>query len=115
MHGSVNYSYTSVDASLTVDKAAEVILLTEKDWDDDLGIALLVPKCVRNRIKTEHDELASQKRALAKYWVETMYNASWSILAGVLYYTQEHSALNKCKEYFTNTPGLKLMHEHRVI
>ena len=88
-----------------MDDATSVLLLTKGDWNENLGIALLVPESVRLKIKEDHSDLPSQKRALAKYWIETVYNASWPMLAGVLYYTQEHAALDKCKEFLKSTPG----------
>ncbi len=94
------------DPSMTVDNVTKVFLLTKGDWNGDLGIALLVPKSIRDKIEQEHSILARQKRALMEYWVQNMYNASWESLAGVLYYTQEEEALFECKTYLTKSHGL---------
>lgn len=95
-----------IDPTLTVENAARVFLLTKGDWDGDLGIALLVPKNIREKIHEEHCDLDDQKRELIKYWLENVYNASWEILAGVLYYTQEEEALKECRIFLTPTQGL---------
>ena len=39
------------------------------------------------------------------YYVTTVAAASWEHLAGILYYLEEHAALDKVKKYFQRQPG----------
>ncbi len=95
----------SADQTITLDEVSKVFLLTKGDWNENLGIALLIPKNIRDKIKQDHSDLGAQKRALMEYWIQTMYNVSWGTLAGVLYYTQEEEALRECKYFLPTNNG----------
>jgi len=73
-----------------VDTAVESV----QDWDG-LGYHLGVP----------HEKHGSSEEML-QYFITTVPNASWEILAGGLYYQQEHAALEKVAKYFQPHPGM---------
>ena len=41
-----------------------------------------------------------------QYFITTVPNASWQVLAGVLYYGQEQAALERVTKYFQRQPGM---------
>lgn len=55
---------------------------------------------------TLYKSLQAQKEALAKYWVETLFDASWVTLAGVLYKMGEETALEMCKRFLQIDQGM---------
>ena len=65
-----------------------------QDWDD-LGYHLGVP----------HGKHGS-RREMLQYFITTVPNASWQVLAGGLYYQQEHAALEKVTKYYQPHPGM---------
>ena len=62
------------------------------DWDG-LGHLLDVPGPVRVVIRRNHRGDRERKTALAEYFVKSMPDASWTTLAGALYFMQESAAL----------------------
>ena len=58
-----------------------------------LGARLGVPQPVRLVIRDSHRGDRERKTALAKYFVSSMPDASWTTLAGALYYKEESAAL----------------------
>ena len=87
----LSLSPLSPDSTLTV---ASVIAVLESvgNWYR-LGLWLGVPRPVRDVIRGRHRGDRECKTALAKYFVSSVPGASWTTLAGALYYSQESAAL----------------------
>lgn len=47
----------------------------------------------------------SKRHATREYWLQTLPDASWERLAGVLYYWEEERALKAVKEYLQSPQG----------
>lgn len=100
-------SYIFIDPTLTVANVTMVIMKTKSDWNHELGSNLLVPYSVLEKIIENHSfDVNAQKKAMVEYWVGTLYNASWSTLAGVLHFFNEREALTLCKEFLNAECGM---------
>ena len=76
-----------------------MVTRTIKGWYGGFGDHIAVPWTVQDRIKLEYDSIYEQKKALVEYWVNTLHDASWSTLAGVLYLMDEKAALHQAMRY----------------
>ena len=66
---------------------------TVQDWDP-LGYQLGIPASKRGR------------QEMVNYFINNTPSASWQLLAGVLYYLGEQTALTKVTSYFQRQPGM---------
>ncbi len=84
---------------------ANVVLKTTKGWYGGFADSMGIPWPIQERIKTNFSTVDEQKRALMKYWVETLHDAAWTTLAGVLYQMEEQSALDDALKYVRTERG----------
>lgn len=81
------------------------------DWYDVGAMAdiLQVPSYIQDKVRKQYSSCEdSQKRVIMLYWMDTLYDASWSTLAGVLYYYEEETALTFCKGFLKVKQGVLL-------
>ncbi len=84
---------------------ANVVLKTTKGWYGGFADSMAIPWPIQERIKTNFSTVDEQKRALVKYWVDTLHDAAWTTLAGVLYQMEEQSALDDALKYVRTERG----------
>ena len=70
-------------------------LETVQEWED-LGEQLGIPGTKRQ----------NGKEPAFNYYITSMPSASWQLVAGVLYYCGEQTALTKVTGYFQRQPGM---------
>ena len=87
----LSLSPLSPDPTLTV--ASVTAVLESVGNLSRLGVWLEVPRPVLDVIRGSHRGDRERKTALAKYFVSSMPCASWTTLAGALYYKEESAAL----------------------
>lgn len=60
-----------------------------------------VPVTVQNRLKENKPYFSEDEKRMAvlQYYVDTVPGASWGRIAGVLWYLQEHTALDTVRQY----------------
>ena len=94
----------SPDATLTVASVTAVLeSVTYKDW---LGYKLGVPEPVRLVIRDSHRGVRERKAAFSEYFVNSVPGASWTTLAGTLYYFEERKALQAVRKNLKEGKGL---------
>lgn len=106
-----------IDETLTVDNVTSVVLRTSKGWYGALADSMAIPWTIQEKIMESHSTADKQTRAMVNYWVNTLHDASWTTLAGVLYQREEDSALQKALRYCTRTRGnrhLLISHAHQA-
>ena len=93
----------SPDPTLTVEAVAAA-LQTVGDWR---GVALWleVPDSIRYSIRDSHSTAEEQKKALAQYFTSTLPAASWSLLAGALYWCKEEAVLQAVSSHLQREDG----------
>lgn len=96
------------DETLNTEAVANVVLKTTKGWYGAFADSMGIPWTIQERIKNDFSTVDKQKRALMKYWVETLHDAAWTTLAGVLYQTEENSALSDALKYLKEDRGIYL-------
>ena len=74
---------------------------------DDLNDCLEVPWSVKVQIDANpaYPTEEKQREALIAYFLHSLPHASWAILAGLLYYEEQHSSLEAAREYLQHTTG----------
>ena len=77
--------------------------------DDEYGLLdeLLVPKIVMDDIRANPSYSTEEEKRIAglQYYLQTVPGASWERIAGVLWQTQEHTALEGVRQYLPSTHG----------
>lgn len=97
-HSSSLFSHSPADATFTLTNVLST-LETVQEWNK-LGDKLHVPY-------TKQDS----KDTMMNYYVTSIANASWQMLAGALYYCGEQTALKKVKAYFQRQRGMRWRHQ----
>ena len=87
-------SHSPADTTFTLTNVLST-LETVQEWNK-LGDKLHVPY-------TKQDS----KDTMMNYYVTSIANASWQMLAGALYYCGEQTALKKVKAYFQRRRGMR--------
>ena len=92
------------DTSITIRKVYQV---TSAVRYGVLNECLEVPNSVFFQIDANPAYPTKEKKreALIAYFLCSLQNASWEILAGLLYYKEHHSALEAAREYLQHTTG----------
>ena len=84
---------TSPDSTLTVERVAGVLEKVKDTWGVEKWLD--VPYSKRAEIRAKYSAGREQNCAYGEYWVNTLWDASWEGLAGVLYYLEEKTALEE--------------------
>ena len=94
----------SPDASLTLRRVYQV---TSAVVYDDLNNYLEVPASVNLQIDANPAYPSEEKKREAQiaYFLYSLPGASWAMLAGLLYYMEQHSSLEAAREYLQHTTG----------
>ena len=94
----------SPDASITLRRVYQV---TSAVAYDDLNVCLGVPVSVRLQIDANPAYPTEEKKREAQiaYFLHSLPRASWAMLAGLLYYKEQHSSLEAAREYLQHTTG----------
>ena len=92
----------SPDASITLHRVYQVT-----SHCTDLNDCLEVPYSVRYQINANPAYPTEEKKreALIAYFLHSLPHASWAVLAGLLYYREQHSSLEAAREYLQHTTG----------
>ena len=72
---------------------------------EGLDTSLGIPLSIRHKIKEEHESPEERKKAVINYWLLYVPNASWSTLAGSLWYLKKEKALEKVQRYIQKAAG----------
>ncbi len=81
--------------------------LPKKDWlkSDHLADTLLIPAPHKEAILQQLRTPEEQGQAVITYWSRTLYNASWSTLAGALFYLREkQQVIDEVKHQIRSLP-----------
>lgn len=81
------------------------MLCISKGWYGALADAMAIPWVIQDRIKENNSTVNEQIRGMVWYWINTLHDASWATLAGVLYHREEDAALQKTLTYCTTRPS----------
>ena len=81
-------------------------LSTVRDFWGELGL-LGVPYSVRDRIRQDPSYSSEDERRMAglQYCLQTLPGVSWGRIAGVLWYSEHHTALETVRPYLPHKPG----------
>ena len=76
-------------------------------WDGGLLYHLGVPRAVINQITSSQSYSSEDEKRVAglQYYLQTVPGASWGRIAGVLWYLEEHTALETVREYLPHKHG----------
>ena len=94
----------SLDASLTLRRVYQVTSAVAYDF---LNICFEVPYSVKYQIYANPAYPTEKKKREAQiaYFLHSLPRASWAMLAGRLYYKEQHSSLEAAREYLQHTTG----------
>ena len=82
---------------------------TVKLEDDHLGNWILdVPPSKCNEIHQQSSTAAQERERLICYFLNYSEYASWSYLAGRLYYREHHKALSAARRFIDRAPGKRV-------
>ena len=76
-----------------MERVTGVMEKVKDSWE--VGSQLGVPISKRKEIREKYSTEKEQSCAYGEYWVNTLWDASWEELAGVLYYREEKTALEE--------------------
>ena len=82
------------DATFTLTNVMSALETVQK-WDD-----------LYDQLEIPYTKQVHEKRPAFNYYINTCPGASWSALAGALYYRGEQTALTKVTSYFQRQPGM---------
>ena len=76
-------------------------------WDDGLLAYLGVPYSVHRQIRDSSAYSSEEERRVAgiEYYLQTVPGASWGRVAGMLWYMEEHTALEAVTQYLPHKHG----------
>ena len=95
------------DTSLTPHTLLHAVSTVRNFWVGGLLILLGVPNSVRYKIRgspsysSEDDKMT----AVLQYSLQTLPGMSWGNIAGVLWFLEEHTALETVRQYLPHKPG----------
>ena len=87
---------------MTSDNISEVVATV---GDDKVGSVLNVAESKREEFKQCSSTTAEYRERLIEYFIKYSPWASWSDLAGSLYYRNQPEAVAAAKTFITQTPG----------
>ena len=94
----------SPDSTLILTNVTRVL---ESVWDmENLGAVLNVPLRVQGKIGRDYATPEQRKNAMVEYWLQSVPNASWSVLAGRFYLLEKTAALEAVKQYIQSPTGM---------
>ena len=96
------------DLSLTPDTLFHAVSTVTDFWEDEeLLHCLIVPGPVREQIPASPSYSSEDERRMAglKYYLQTVPGASWGRIAGVLWWMEEHTALETVRQYLPHEHG----------
>ena len=96
------------DLSLTPDALLHAVSTVTNFWEEG-GLLdwLFVPGPVMDRITTSPSYTSEDERRTAglQYHLQTVPGASWGRIAGVLWFMEEHTALESVRQYLPHQHG----------
>ena len=93
----------SLDHSLTHQNISTVTATV--DVEELAGDILLLPQSIHFKTKRKTSTTADFRERIIEYYVKYSPHASWTELAGRLYYMECHEALAAAKKFIKRTPG----------
>ena len=97
------------DTSLTPHKLLHALSTVRDFWYGNNGLMywLRVPYSVRDIIRDSpcHSSEDERRMAALQYSLQTLPDMSWGKVAGVLWYLEEHTALEAVRKYLPHKPG----------
>ena len=99
------------DVSLTPHSLLHAVSTVRRFWSlgGEVGLLgwLLVPYSVQEHIidSQSYSSEDEKRTAALQYYIETVPDASWGMIAGVLWYMEEHTALETVRRYLPHKPG----------
>ena len=108
-----NWCSSLPDDSLTPHTLLPAVSTVTEFWgtdgNDDVGMleGLGVPDSVINDIRSNPSYSTEEEKRIAglQYYLQTAPGASWERIAGVLWYMEEHTALEEVRQYLPSTHG----------
>ena len=73
--------------------------------DDQLGVCLRVPDSIQKEIREKTSTSAEYREGVIEYSIHYSPYATWSDLAGELYFNEYHEALVAARRFIKRTPG----------
>ena len=96
------------DPSLTPDTLLHAVSTVTNLWGKSgLLSRLFLPDSVMDQIRASPSYSSENERRMAalQYYLETLPRASWSKIAGALWFLEEHAALETVKQYLPQKHG----------
>lgn len=99
--------YILPDASLTLHTLLRALSTVSDFWDGGVLVWLGVPNSMRDRFRVSQLESSEEEKrtAVLQYLLQTLPDMSWRRVAGVLWYLQEHTALETVRQCIPHQPG----------
>ncbi|CAI8020102.1 hypothetical protein GBAR_LOCUS12027, partial [Geodia barretti] len=100
-----SYAEPLTDDSLTPHTLLPAVSSVRQFWrgDDELGLleVLGVPQSVMDDIRASPSHPTEEEKRIAglQYYLQTVPGASWEEIAGVLWYLEEHTALEEVRQH----------------
>ncbi|CAI8046504.1 hypothetical protein GBAR_LOCUS25733 [Geodia barretti] len=102
------------DDSLTPHSVARAVAIVRQFWGIELETGLLeclgVPVSVMSQIRDSRSYSSEEEKRVAglQYCLQTVPGVSWGRIAGVLWYLEEHTALETVRQYLPHTHDISL-------
>ena len=96
------------DTSLTPHTLLHAVSTVRNFWEiDGLLYYLDVPYLVRDEIRSSPSYSSEDEKRMAGllYSLQSLPGMSWGKIAGVLWYLEEHTALETVRQYLPHKPG----------
>ena len=99
------------DTSLTPHTLLHAVSTVRDFWGDSFSLGLFfylgVPYsvCIEIRKSPSYSSEDEKRRAVLQYSLQTLPGMSWGRIAGVLWYLEEHTALETVRQYLPHKPG----------
>ena len=89
--------------------AVSSVRLFWRGYDDEVGLLELlgVPNSVMDDIRASPSHSTEEEKRIAglQYYLQTVPGASWEDIAGILWCTKEHTALEEVRQHLPRTYG----------
>ena len=95
------------DTSLTPHTLLPALSTVRQFWDDGLLGYLGVPPSVMDQIRDSQSYSSEDEKRVAglQYYLQTVPGVSWGRIASVLWYMEEHTALETVRQYLPHQHG----------
>ena len=95
------------DSTLTPRALSIAVSTVRLFWNYELLYYLGVPDTVESQIRVSLSYSTEEEKMMAglQYYIQTVPGASWGRIAGVLWYNEEHTALEMVRQYLPHKPG----------